>query len=118
MVRFDLLLHLLLDLRKIFGRDAVAEFHVVIKAVLDRRAGRELGVGPEAQYGGGEDVGAGVSNPLQLGHLQPVIGRFVFVGLIRSIHNSKEFNHRWTQMDTDDFSEDDALPFKLRMLEV
>src|SRR5205823_8220850 len=58
MVRFDLLLHLLLDLRKIFGRDAVAEFHVVIKAVLDRRAGRELGVGPEAQYGGGEDVGA------------------------------------------------------------
>ena len=65
----------------------MAEFHVVIKAVLDRRAGGELGVGPEAENGRGEHVRAGMADALQLGHLLPVIGRFAFV-LSFHINNS------------------------------
>ena len=47
MVGFDFLFHLGLDLLEILGRDPVGEFDVVVEAVLDRRAGGELGVGPE-----------------------------------------------------------------------
>src|SRR5437667_11459335 len=78
MIGFDLLFHLGLDLLEILGRDAVAEFHVVVKAVLDRRTGSELGVGPEAQDGRGEHVGAGMADALQLGHFVPVVGSLVF----------------------------------------
>ena len=49
MVRFDLLLHLGLDLLEVFGRDAMRQFDIVIKAVLDRRAGGELRFRPEFQ---------------------------------------------------------------------
>ena len=73
MIGFDLFLHLLLDFREILGRDAVRKLDVVIKAVLDRRAGGELGVGPEAQDGGGEHVGAGMPDALQFGHLRAVV---------------------------------------------
>ena len=78
MVRLNLLLHLLLDLRKIFGRDAVAEFHVVIKPILDWRAGGELGIGPEAQDGCSEHMGAGMADALQFGHLGAVVEGFAF----------------------------------------
>src|SRR5437588_8327190 len=43
MVGFDLLLHLVLDFLEILRRDAVGKVDVVVKAVLDRRTGRELG---------------------------------------------------------------------------
>src|SRR2546423_14814549 len=79
MVGLDLFLHLLLDFREVSGRDAVAEFSVVVKAVLDRRTGRELGVGPEAENGGSEHVSAGMADALQLGHFLPVVGSLAFV---------------------------------------
>ena len=49
---------------------------VVVKPVLDRRPGGELGVGPEAQDGRGQDVGAGMADALQVGHFLPVIQCF------------------------------------------
>ena len=49
MVRFDLLLHLGLDLLEVFGRDAMRQFDIVIEAILHRRAGGELRFGPEFQ---------------------------------------------------------------------
>ncbi len=79
MVRLDFLFHFLLDLREILGRNAVRKFDVVVKAVFHRRAGGELGVGPQAGDGGGHDVGGGVADALQLGHFLAVIQRFTFV---------------------------------------
>ncbi len=78
MVGFDLLFHLLLDLREILGGDAMREVHVVIEAVLDGRAGGELGFGPEAEDSGGHDVGAGVADALQFGHLGAFVEGFAF----------------------------------------
>jgi hypothetical protein len=93
-VRLDLLLHLHLDGREIFGRDATKKFtltspwpsplpprerrgkRVVIEAILDGRPVGELRVGPEAQDGGGHDVGARVPDALQLGHLRAVVESF------------------------------------------
>ena len=46
MVRFDLLLHLRLDLLEIIGRNAVRKIDIVIKTVLDGRPGRELRLRP------------------------------------------------------------------------
>ena len=77
-VRLDLLFHLRLDLREILRRDAVRQFHVVIKSVFDRRAGGELGVGPEPQDGGGHDVGGGMPDAFQLGHLLAVVQCLAF----------------------------------------
>ena len=82
MIGLDLLFHLGLDLLEILGRDAVAEFHVVVKAVLDRRTGSELGVGPEAQDGRGEHVGAGMPDAFQFGQLRAVVGSFAFLGFL------------------------------------
>src|ERR1039457_3748728 len=55
-VRLDLLFHLLLDVRKIFGRDAMLEVNVVVETVFYRRPGGELSVGPQPQNGGGQDA--------------------------------------------------------------
>ena len=82
LVRLDHPLHFLLDLGKILWRDAMRHFHVVIKAVLNRRSGGELGVGPELGDGGGQDMRAGVAEALQFRHLVAIIQRFSFV-----IHN-------------------------------
>jgi hypothetical protein len=38
-----------------------------------------LGVGPKAQDGRGHDMGAGMAEALQVGHLLTVIQRFAFV---------------------------------------
>ena len=78
-VRFDLLLHLRLDLREILGRDAVRQFDVVIKAVLDRRPGGELRVGPDAQDGRRQDVRGGMAQALEVGHLRALLESFAFV---------------------------------------
>ena len=67
-VRLDLLLHLGLDFLEILGRDAVRQFDVVVEAVLDRRAGGELRFRPEPEDGGGQDVGGGMADALQVGH--------------------------------------------------
>jgi hypothetical protein len=46
----------------------VGEFDVVVKAVLNRRAGGELGVRPEFGNGRGHDVRARVPDAFQLSH--------------------------------------------------
>ena len=68
-VGFDFLFHLGLDLFEIFGRDAVVQFDVVIEAVLDRRTGGELRVGPDFEDGGCENVGSRMAQALDVGHL-------------------------------------------------
>ncbi len=47
MIRFDFVFHLSLDLFKIVGRDAVGKIHIVVKAVLHRRARSELCFRPD-----------------------------------------------------------------------
>ena len=73
----------------------MAEFHVVVEAVLDWRAGGELGVGPEAQDGRGEHVGAGMAEALQFGHFLPVIEGFAVLSFLVFVgHRLKVFNRR------------------------
>ena len=76
LVRLDDGLHLGLDLRKVLGRDAVLEFDIVVIVVLDGWPRRELGGGPELDDGVGHDMGAGVAEALQVGHLVAVIEGF------------------------------------------
>ena len=57
-VGLNLLLHLLLELGEVLGGDAVGAFEVVVEAILDRRPVGELGVRPQTQDGGGQDVSA------------------------------------------------------------
>ena len=63
------LAHLRLDLFEIVRGDAVLHFEIIVEPGLDGRAVGELRVRPDAQDGGGHDVGAGVPEPLQVGHL-------------------------------------------------
>ena len=60
------------------GEMRCGKFHVVIKAVFDRRPGGELGVGPQAEDGGGHDMRAGMPDALQLGHFRAVVESFAF----------------------------------------
>ena len=78
MVRLDLLFHLLLNSREIFGRDSVRQVDVVIKPVLDGRSGGKLRLGPQSQDGRRHDVGAGVPKPFQLAHPIPLVDGFAF----------------------------------------
>jgi hypothetical protein len=82
-VGLDFLFHLGLDFFKILRRDAMGQFDIVIKAVFDRGSGRELGFRPKPQNGRGQDMGAGMADPLQLGHFLTVVQRFAFV-----LHNN------------------------------
>ena len=59
----------------------MAEFHVVIEPVFNRRPGRELCVWPDAQDCGRQDMGARMAYALQLGHFIPVVERFA-LGLL------------------------------------
>ena len=68
MVRLDLALHLLLDPREILRGDPVRELDIVVKPVLDRRAGRKLGLGPDFQNRGGQHVRAGMSDAFEISH--------------------------------------------------
>ena len=61
-------LHLGLDLLEIGGRDAVRQIDVVIEAVLDRRTGGELGLGPDFQQSGRQHVGGGMADAFEVGH--------------------------------------------------
>ena len=93
-VGLDLLLHLRLDLLEILRRDAMRQIHVVIKAVLDRRPGRELRFRPDLQNGGRQNVGGGMPQPLDIGHLGAFFGSFAIVlhrsNLVDSVRNDKE----------------------------
>ena len=79
-VRLDLLLHLLLDLREILRRDAVRQIDVVIEAVLDRRPGGELRLRPDAQDGRGQHMRGGMADALEVGHLVALFEGLAFVG--------------------------------------
>ena len=79
MVGLDFLFHLGLDGCEVLGRDAVGAFEVVVKAGFDGRAVGELGVGPEAEDGGGHHVRARVADALQFGHFRAVIEGLAFV---------------------------------------
>jgi len=87
MIGLDLPFHLRLDFLEILGRDAVAQFDVVVKTGLDRRAGGELRVGPQAEDGGGHDVGAGMADALEFGHLLAVVGCFALSILVFGRHD-------------------------------
>jgi len=79
MVGFDLFLHFGFDGGEVLRGDAMRQVHVVIEAIFDRRPRGELGFRPQAQNGGGHDMGAGMAQPFQVGHLVAVIERFAFV---------------------------------------
>ena len=66
-------LHLRLDFFEVVRSDPVLHFEIVVEAIFDRRAVGELGVRPNAQDGGGHDVGAGMAEPLQVGHLLALV---------------------------------------------
>ncbi len=78
MVCFDFEAHLLLDLGEVLRRDAVGQIDVVVEAVFHGGTGGELGFGPDFEDGGGEDVGGGVAEPLQISHLLPLLESFAF----------------------------------------
>ncbi len=58
-------LHLLFDLRQIVRREGLVLGEVVIEAVLDHRADRDLRAGPELLHGFGHDVGRVVADELE-----------------------------------------------------
>ena len=64
----DDLSHLCFDPGEILGRDAVPQIDVIIKSLLHRRPRRELCLGPDAQNGLGQHVGAGMTQGFQFVH--------------------------------------------------
>ena len=78
MVRFDLLLHLRLDLLEILRRNAVREIDIIIKSVLDRRPGRELRFRPDLQNGRRQDMRRRMTKALDVRHLRAHLGSFAF----------------------------------------
>ena len=63
------LLHLRLNFLEIIRGDAVSHFEIVVETILDGRAVGELGIGPDAEDGGGHHVRGGVAHALEVGHL-------------------------------------------------
>src|SRR5207245_275589 len=78
--------HLLLNLWEILRRDAMRELDIIIKAVLNRRPGRELRLGPQPQHGGRHHMSARMPDAFQLGHLFTIL------------HKKKLLTTRWTQI--------------------
>ena len=62
--------HLFLDLHQVFGREGVVEVEVVIEAVLGGRPDVQLGLGEQAEHGGAQHVGGGVTDLLEGSHLR------------------------------------------------
>src|SRR5207247_4685400 len=91
MVRLNLLFHLLLNLWEILRRDAMRELDIIIKAVLNRRPGRELRLGPQPQHGGRHHMSARMPDAFQLGHLFTILHKKLLTTDI----------HRCTQIETE-----------------
>ncbi len=70
LVRLGHRLHLRLDPLEVGGGDAVGQVDVVIETVLDRRTGRQLGLGPDFQKGGRQDMGGGMAEAFDIGHAE------------------------------------------------
>src|SRR6476620_7123822 len=79
MVRFDLLLHLRLDLLEVIRRNPVRKIDVVIKTVFHRRACGKLRIRPKLQNSGRKYVSRGVTKPLDIGHLCTLLWSFPFL---------------------------------------
>ena len=62
------------------------EVEVVVEALGGRRTDVELGIGPEAQDGGGEHVGARVPQSLEVAHLVALIERLAFYIVFSCFH--------------------------------
>ena len=71
-------LHLGFDLLEVVRGDPVGHVEVIVKAALDGRAVGELGVWPQLENGRGHDVGAGMAEPLQVGHLLAFVEGLAF----------------------------------------
>ena len=78
MVRFDLLLHLRLDLLEILRRNAVRKIDIVIKTVLDRRPGGELRFRPDFQNRRRQDMRGRMTQTFDVGHLRALLWSFAF----------------------------------------
>ena len=70
LVRLDVLAHLLLDASEVVLRQlhVLGELEVVVEAVLDRRADRDLHPGVQLHHGGGEHVGGVVAHQPERAH--------------------------------------------------
>src|ERR1700676_3363049 len=79
MVRFDLLLHLSLDLFEVLRRNAMRKIDIVIKTILDRRTGGELRFRPDFQYGRGQDVCGRMTQTFDVRHLRAHLWCFAFL---------------------------------------
>ena len=80
-------LHLFLDLRKIFRREAVAlNVEIVIKAFVGRRTNIQQSIRPETRDGRRHDMRAGMTNPLQLGHPIALIERLALSRSLLVLH--------------------------------
>ena len=77
-VGLDFFFHLSLDLLKIFRRDAVRHFEVVVKTGLDGWTVSELGFGPKTQNGGGKDMRTRMPEAFEVGHLVAIVQSFTF----------------------------------------
>jgi hypothetical protein len=97
MVRFRLLLHLGFDLREVFGRDAMREFDIVVEAVLDRRTGGELRLGPDLENGGSEHVRGGMAEALDVRHRGTLLGCFAVVAHRERIRDVSAFVDRTSE---------------------
>ena len=84
MVRFDLFLHFRLDLLKIVRRNPVREIDIIIKAVIDRRSGRELGSWPDLQNCRRQNVRSRMAQALDVAHRCSHLRSFAFLR-----HNSE-----------------------------
>ena len=56
------------------------QVEVVVEPVFDGWAGSELGFGPDFQDSCGQDVGGGVAQTFDVGHLLPLFEGFSFFG--------------------------------------
>ena len=75
--------HLRLDGREIVRGDPVFHVEVIVESVVSGRPIGELRVRPEAENGGGHEVGTGVAQPVQIGHL------FAFFEGLAVVHREK-----------------------------
>ena len=79
-VRLDLLLHQLLDPRKILRRDPVRQIHIVVKPVLHRRPRGKLRLRPDAQDRRRQHMRRAMAQALDVGHLVALFGCLAVVG--------------------------------------
>ena len=62
--------HLFLDLHQVLGREGMVEVEVVVEAVVGGRSDVQLSLGEEAEHGGAQHVGGGVTDLLEGSHLR------------------------------------------------